>query len=265
MKSQWLFIAAMILMAGCVDTKQAQVESPTSAIEDKLHAPATAPSAAPFQREVLGYSVEGRPIEIEYFGHGAPAVLILGGIHGDEPTSVDCTRGLIALLRAKPELVTARTVAIIEVANPDGYARRTRTNFRGIDCNRNFPANNFKPGGSKAARGGREPASEPETRAILKAMDQLKPKHMISIHSIRGKQRQQNNYDGPAEPLARAMAVHNGYPVTSTIGYPTPGSLGSFAGHDLGIPIITLELPSSQPGNEAWKHNRDALIASIQW
>ncbi|HRK31520.1 MAG TPA: M14 family murein peptide amidase A [Tepidisphaeraceae bacterium] len=254
-------IGCIGLMVGCVDTTDFR----RSASEPAASSPAVATPPRPQnRREVIGTSVEGRSIEVEVFGNGSPTILILGGIHGDEPTSVDCTRGLIAHLRANPALVSGRTVAIIEVANPDGYARRTRTNARGIDCNRNFPARNFQPGGSRAARGGTQPASEPETRAILAAMAKFRPKHMISIHSIRG-DRQQNNYDGPGEALARAMTAHNGYPVTANIGYPTPGSLGSYAGGDLAIPIITLELPKAQPGPAAWEHNRAALLAAISW
>ena len=93
-------------------------------------------------------------------------------------------------------------------------------------------------------------------------MLQRKPEWIISIHSIaRGKHC--NNYDGPARWLAEAMYRHNGYPVTATMGYPTPGSLGSWAGIDKQIPIVTLELPREDPGMSAWMQNRDALLAAI--
>jgi protein MpaA len=215
------------------------------------------------RRENLGTSVLGRPIEIEYFGRGSQTVLILGGIHGDEVTSVDLTRNLIALLRSQPDLAADKTIAIIEVANPDGYAARTRTNSRGIDLNRNFPARNFKPGGPRGYRAAAAPASEPESRAILSAIAQLKPDLIISIHSIRNG-RECNNFDGPGQRIAQAMANHNGYPVTPTIGYPTPGSLGSYAGIDLQIPMVTLELPRAQSGDDAWRNNREALLAAIR-
>jgi len=222
---------------------------------------AAQPASNP-RRELLGHSVLGRAIEIEHFGDGKSPVLILGGIHGDEVTSVDLTRNLIVLLRARPELTAGHAVSIIEIANPDGYAKRTRTNSRGIDVNRNFPASNFRAGGGTGFRGGSAPASEPETRAVLSAIAQLRPRLIISIHSIRGG-RQCNNYDGPAEPFARAMSRHNGYPVTASIGYPTPGSLGSYAGIDLKIPIVTLELPRDLPGERAWQQNWQALLAGI--
>lgn len=254
---RWTLCAmAVLIMAGCV-TDDVSI---SSAREPQL-VERPAPLVQP-RREVLGTSVQGRPIEIEHFGQGTP-VLILGGIHGDEVTSVDLTRNLIILLRARPEFCAGKAVSIIEVANPDGYLKKTRTNSRGIDCNRNFPARNFKPGGAVGYRGGAAAASEPETRAILTAIAQIRPRLIISIHSIRNG-RQCNNYDGPSENIARVMSAQNGYPATPTIGYPTPGSLGSYAGIDLQIPMVTLELPREQDGKSAWENNRDALLAAIK-
>ena len=56
----------------------------------------------------------------------------------------------------------------------------------------------------------------------------------------------------------------NGYTIKTDVGYETPGSLSSYTGVDLGIPTITLELPSYNP-DEAWQENRDALIAAINF
>jgi protein MpaA len=72
-----------------------------------------------------------------------------------------------------------------------------------------------------------------------------------------------NNYDGPAQHIAELMSRYNGYAAKSNIGYPTPGSLGSWAGIDRQIPMITLELPRSLPGNKAWPNNRQAVLAAI--
>jgi protein MpaA len=72
-----------------------------------------------------------------------------------------------------------------------------------------------------------------------------------------------NNYDGPAQHIAELMSRYNSYPATPTIGYPTPGSLGSWAGIDRQIPMITLELPRKLPGDQAWPNNRQAILAAI--
>lgn len=207
----------------------------------------------------LGRAVNGAPLALQIFGDGPDAVLIFGGIHGDEPSSASLALALVAHLRDHPEAYAGRTVAILPVANPDGLAAGTRGNAHGVDLNRNFPAENWKKHGR---RNGAAPASEPETQALMRALLVVQPRRIVSIHSIqRGKQC--NNYDGPAEALARRMAAHNGYPVRPAMGYPTPGSFGSWAGIERGIPTITLELPDDATGTQCWKENRDALLAFI--
>lgn len=214
----------------------------------------------------LGESVKGQPIVATVFNDGPRPVLILGGIHGDEPTSVDLTRNLIELLKHDVSLAGGKSVAIIQVANPDGYAANRRTNAHGVDLNRNFPASNYgavMQTKTPHGRYGTEAASEPETRALLCALDSFNPRLIISIHSI-SDHRECNNYDGPAMDVAQKMSALNGYPVKDNIGYPTPGSMGTFCGIDRQIPMITLELPRGGSGVEAWSRNKDALIAAIK-
>jgi len=50
------------------------------------------------------------------------------------------------------------------------------------------------------------------------------------------------NYDGPARHYAEKISELVGYPVQADIGYSTPGSFGTYAGVEKGIPTITLEL-----------------------
>ncbi len=209
----------------------------------------------------LGKSVQGTPIVMTRIGDAPRPVFIMAAIHGDEVTTAPVAQRLLALIEANPRLLNGKSVTILPVANPDGYAAKTRSNAHGVDLNRNFPAKNWK--GSIGRRNyGTKPLSEPESRAILSAMDTLKPSLIISMHSIeRG--RHCNNFDGPAKRIAELMNTHNHYPVTETMGYPTPGSLGSYAGIDRGIPIITLELPRNASADEAWDQNREALLRAI--
>lgn len=212
----------------------------------------------------LGESVNGQPLQMHIFGPPEGTLFIFAGIHGDEPTSISLAIDLIYHLRKNPEITARHPVAVFPIANPDGFDARTRQNANGVDCNRNFPATNWEVDEERGRYwGGPAPASEPETRAVIKAVEMLQPRAIISIHSISG-QRQQNNYDGPAEWLADLLGNHNGYPTTATIGYATPGSFGSWAGKDLQIPTVTLELPASAPAAVAWETNRDALVAAIQ-
>jgi protein MpaA len=210
----------------------------------------------------IGLSVQNRPLVVYTFGAGKTRILILAGIHGSEGTSTYVAERLLDYLTTHRDLLKNKTIALYPRANPDGLSRGIRTNANHVDLNRNFPARNWKRNRTPGYDNGPNPLSEPETRALHVYIEQFCPDIIISIHSI-DRSRQQNNYDGPGRYLAEAMAPHNKYPVTDNIGYPTPGSLGSWAGADLQIPTITLELPRTQPGPEAWSDNKEALLAAI--
>jgi murein peptide amidase A len=261
MKSAVIGCLLVCLAAGCCGKRTMTENQPRDPA-----APATPPAAREASQPMsmqIGQSVEGRPIILHRFGEGPDLLLVFGGIHGSEPTSVVVAERFAELLRQQPHLWQGHAVAVIPCANPDGLAAGTRTNVNRVDVNRNFPATNWGPSRPGVYHGGPSPASEPETRALIEAIDTLQPTRIISIHSIR-RGRHCNNFDGPARPLAELMEQYNGYPVTETMGYPTPGSFGSWAGIDRQIPVITLELPRDQPGEQAWADNREALIAALQ-
>ena len=228
---------------------------------------AEVPRPAEPRQIVLGASVNGSPIHLYLFGAPAPqpsdVTLVIAAIHGNETPAVRFGQRLVQHLRDHPDAAGGRAVAVIPVANPDGVAGRSRTNGNGVDCNRNFPASNWKKTPRGWSHAGSSPASEPETRAIMAAIETLRPARVVSVHSpLRC-----NNYDGPepAATLAALMSRHNGYPVTPTIGYATPGSFGSWAGIDLGIPVVTLELPGRIAGEQAWQENLDAILAVVRY
>ena len=218
---------------------------------------------APARRIRVGTSVEGRPLVVEVFSAGPVTALVIGGIHGDEGAGVGVARRLAEFLGRSPQAARGKAVAILAEANPDGAARHTRTNANGVDLNRNFPARNWRAGRKdRSDYGGPAPASEPETQAILRAAETLQPDRLFSLHGT-ASLKPCNNYDGPAAGFAQLMAARNGYPVLASIGHPTPGSLGNWAGVDRGIPIITLELPEGRAAMECWEQNRPALVEAL--
>jgi protein MpaA len=229
---------------------------------DSLHSATTQPTAPEVVQ--LGYSVKGIPITMHVFGQQGRAALIFGAIHGSEPNSGQLARHLLDYLLAHPDAYAGRRVAVIPVANPDGFVRTRRINEHGVDVNRNFPAANWKSSKPGPNFGGDQAASEPETQAIIKAVELLSPDRIVSIHAITSG-RECNNYDGPGAELAELMKAKNGYRVAKSIGYPTPGSFGSWAGIDRQIATITLELPVNLPGDECWATHKDALLAVIQY
>jgi protein MpaA len=214
---------------------------------------------------VFGASARGEAIVAQLFGaEGGETALIFSAIHGDEGTTAFVTKKLVSYLNDHPEATQGMRVAIIVAANPDGLKLKTRTNANRVDVNRNFPASNWARALRKTQYyNGPSAASEPETRAIMAAVEQLRPARIIAMHSI-GENRHCNNYDGPGKELAEMMSRYNSYPVTATMGYATPGSFGTWAGIDRKIAVITLELPRSLPGQKAWDGNRDALLGFIK-
>ena len=227
--------------------------------------PATRP-AVTIATLALGHSVSGEPLELHVFGPPSGGTLVVGGVHGDEPAGAEVARRLLAYVRDHPDVAESTGAAILPVANPDGLAAGTRTNANGVDVNRNFPASNWKPTSPGTAKRpnrsftGPFPAREPETRALLRCLEIYKPRRVVSIHAGL----HCNNYDGPGEDLAAMMAGYNGYPPQASVGYPTPGSMGTYVGIDQHIPIITLEFPKTFSPDRAWAENREALLAVIR-
>lgn len=182
----------------------------------------------------VGRSALGRAIEGVRVGPDGPLDLfVFGAIHGDEPGSAELCRRLIAGLDG------TRAVLVVPVANPDGLARGTKDNARGVDLNRNFPARSWRREHPPGYDPGPHPLSEPETQALARIVDEERPRVIVSVHQpLRCV-----NWDGPAEALAQAMSAACGYPAVASVGYPTPGSFGACYGLDRGLPVITLELP----------------------
>jgi predicted deacylase len=204
---------------------------------------------------LLGHSAEGRPIEVASIGNVGKAVLLIGTIHGDEPQGTDLIARLLDDLEARPELLGNARLIAVPVANPDGKARRTRGNARGVDLNRNFPMR-WAPSAFGRTFGGPFPLSEPESRLLLALIDREKPKLIVTFHA----DMRCNNYDGAAAaPIAREMARRNGYRLLPDIGYPTPGSLGQQAAYGMGIPIVTLEV-GHEPPKSLYAKVRDSLL-----
>jgi protein MpaA len=206
---------------------------------------------------VMGMSVEGRPIECRTLGTGDRVILMMATIHGDEAVGTPLLRDLEAHLQENKHLLKGRKVVFMPVANPDGYVKNTRENVNGVDLNRNFPAENFDP----SRNHGSAPLCEPEARAIKAALDEYRPQAIITIHQPYGV----IDYDGPGEALANAMAARCDLPV-KRVGS-RPGSLGSYAGLTLGIPIITVEYrqdASDLSEQELWDQYGPSLIAAIE-
>lgn len=209
------------------------------------------------------YSQEGRPIPVIVQGEGDDTVLFLGGQHGDEPQGRDLVNRLLRELARRPGLLAGHRLVAMPAVNPDGLVRHSRPNARGVDINRNFPTRDWHLSTTDRYFSGPEPGSERETRAIQDVVARYQPVRIVNIHSPLALV----NYEGnaPAPALARVMAGLCGCPAVDDIGYPTPGSFGTYYGKEQGIPVITLETSADTGPERLWKHYGPALLAAIDF
>lgn len=198
------------------------------------------------RRSIVGASVENRPIECLVLGQGPDVTFVLAAIHGDEPAGVPLVRHLARYLKQNQQLLEGRKVVLLPVGNPDGMASNSRLNARGVDLNRNFAPTNR----SDSQLRGTSALSEPEARVIEWLIRHHAPDRIVSIHQLTdtGPEALAGrlpkgciDYDGPAKALADRLAEYSDLPVEK-LGARS-GSLGSYAGLTLGIPVITVELP----------------------
>jgi len=206
-------------------------------------------------------SEEGRNIPTYKFGKSGEKILIIGGVHGNEPESLTLTKGILNILNNK-NLKLKHEVMVMPNANPDARVKNTRANSNGIDINRNFPTRNF---GQKAYKkshfGGTKASSERETKNLMAVMKDFKPDLVVTIHAPYDFM----EIDGPAKKPAKFLAKYNKMPVKEGMGYPTPGSFGTYYGKERKIPIITYELKNGETKYKRHLESFKRLFESTSW
>lgn len=210
------------------------------------------------ENNLRGKSVEGRQIECITYGDGNDVILILATIHGNENAGTPLIYRLLDQLRANPKYAKGKKVVLIPVANPDGLVLNQRYNARGIDLNRNFEAPNRENNAINGAYG----LSEPESVFIKQVISQHKPNRIITLHESLACL----DYDGSGKQLAEHMGKYCNLPVKK-LGS-RAGSLGSYAGITLQLPIITVELTENDSwigGDSLWDRYGRMLLASITY
>jgi len=249
-------LLALILAAGCSAPRSDRSTAEASFLELVHELPEPGPSPLNERCFVVGTSIEDRPIACIILGNGEEVTLFIASIHGDESAGTPLLHDLATWFRSRPHLLEGRTLLLIPESNPDGMAAGRRANARGIDLNRNFPSRNR----TNSRRYGPAALSEPEAAAIAKTIRLHGPHKIVSLHEPAAC----IDFDGPARLLAARMAEHCDLPVRK-LGTRS-GSLGAWAGVDLGIPIITLELPRSaryRDRLDLWNRYGKALIEAV--
>lgn len=175
-------------------------------------------------------------------------VLVIGVFHGDEPSGEYLINRYLS-----DRNYTQNRLLFIPCLNPDGKSENIRTNSNGVDLNRNFPTKNWELSSSNEYFGGEKPASELETQFLIYVLEKYKPDLVITLHEPYCIV----NYDGPAKDIANKISDITCYEVQESIGYPTPGSFGTYCGIEKEIPTITLELPENFDTETLWNTTKD--------
>ena len=185
----------------------------------------------------FGSTANGLPIFSHTFGKEGPKILILAGVHGDEPEGVIVAQEL--LNRFRKNFPYKLQLTLIPILNWDGLLLSQRTNGHQVDLNRNLPTKDWTQDFKEDRyHPGPHAGSEPENEALLKWLKQNHPKFIITFHSWNPV----INVNGDCLPEAKIISDHTKYKIVDDIGYPTPGSLGTYCGLERGIPTITYEV-----------------------
>ncbi len=125
------------------------------------------PAAGDF--ELIGNSVQGRPLIVSYCGEpGARLrIFILAGQHGDEPDARDAAAELLNRVLAGAFRAPVQ-MAVLTDANPDGGLAGTRRNAADVDLNRDHLL-----------------LSTPEISAVHAFVDRWQPNLIIDVHTYR--------------------------------------------------------------------------------
>ena len=211
----------------------------------------------------LGLSVSGHPIIYKYLNSGknASRILLLGGVHGNETEGIQFMHDFcLEFIDNNTKSPFEQSLLTIPVLNPDGFLNYKRKNANGVDLNRNMLTKDWSEKYSEEKYfPGKEPNSEPETKYLIQMIESFQPNYIISFHSFKP----MINYNGPAVKYAKNIAKHLNIPITDDIGYPTPGSLGTYAGHEKRIPTITLEFERGTPLKEIYPMAKDGILNSF--
>jgi len=170
-------------------------------------------------------------------------VLLIGGIHGDEYSSVSIVfKWMRTLDRYHSGLFHWH---IIPLLNPDGLLRKQsqRMNANNVDLNRNFPMQDWEnitqeywintTNRNPRRFPGDSPLSEPESSWLVREINDFQPDIIVSVHAPHGV----IDYDGPEDGPYKLGKLY--LQLVGTY----PGSLGNYAGVQRKIPVVTIELP----------------------
>jgi hypothetical protein len=164
-----------------------------------------------YHKESIGRSAEGRAIVAYRAGEpGKPVVMVVATMHGEENFGQYVARGLL-----EGKAIKDVDLWVVPVLNPDGLAKDRRWIKGHVDLNRNFPTKWVH-----RANSGPHAKSGKETRVIMRFLNRVDPKYLVSWHqplravdsdSAKSKglmRRLAKNLELPKKPLTCGGACH---------------------------------------------------------
>lgn len=188
-------------------------------------------------------------------------ILLIGGVHGNETEGVAFMEGFIREFEFSGWEKLPFNFYLIPVLNPDGFELYKRQNDNAVDLNRNLPTKDWTVEFQEQKYfPGKSAGSEPENQILLNVLSDFIPQYIISFHSWKP----MININGPAHKFGEIISASTGMILEEDIGYPTPGSLGTYTGWERKIPTITLEFKRGMALNKVYSFGREGILNSFQ-
>lgn len=125
-----------------------------------------------FNLQIIGRSVDDKPIYEVTIGTGKIKIFMWSQMHGNESTTTKAVLDVLNFFHQEKDksekILTSCTFKIIPILNPDGAEAYTRVNANGIDLNRDA-----------------QDLSQPESRILKCVYDKFKPDYCFNLHDQR--------------------------------------------------------------------------------
>jgi beta-N-acetylhexosaminidase len=179
---------------------------------------------------------------------------VVGYVHGDERAGL----AIVRELRRRAAALRGVDLWVIPTTNPDGGAAGTRQNARGVDLNRNFPADWRRlPRGTFFS--GSAPLSEPESKVTYALLRKLRPAVSIWYHQ----------HASLVDASGGDPAVQRRY--AQLVGLPyrrftrPPGSITTWTNRTFrGTTAFVVELPAGALGAASAARHARAVIDAVR-
>lgn len=205
---------------------------------------------------VIGHTVKGRRIKAYRLGDPTSPVkaVFIGAIHGNEAAP---SKLLMSLVDGAP--ITGADIWVVPYLNLDGFKRHTRKNAHHVDLNRNFPVHWIRQTGTYNS--GPRPASEPETRAIMRFLKAIRPAYVVGFHQpLDGVD---NSY-AKTRPFAALLSTNLGLPLkVFRCNHRCHGTMTQWFNKKLPGMALTVEYGKPMTWTQRYVTGPTGLLASI--